>query len=192
MNLMKKMLAVPAAVLALWAVTAQATTDEAIAERLKPVGEVCIMGEECKGVETVAASAGGVHAPLTTSSPSIAVPATPLVCWTRRRSATPLPGKSVPTTRAVSTASSLLPSPVSTPCRRKAPVLTARMTNCAKRFRRCLACKAYRFHEETALWAVSSFWLPACLKGCSGVQCQSRKRTWPFSSAATRASDSTR
>jgi len=58
-NLMKKMLAVPAAVLALWAVTAQATTDEAIAERLKPVGEVCIMGEECKGVENVAASAGG-------------------------------------------------------------------------------------------------------------------------------------
>jgi cytochrome c5 len=58
-NLMKKMLAVPAAVLALWAVTAQATTDEAIAERLKPVGEVCIMGEECKGVENVAAAAGG-------------------------------------------------------------------------------------------------------------------------------------
>nr|WP_232106407.1 c-type cytochrome [Pseudomonas mendocina] len=53
------MLAVPAAVLALWAVTAQATTDEAIAERLKPVGEVCIMGEECKGVEAVAATAGG-------------------------------------------------------------------------------------------------------------------------------------
>lgn len=192
MNLMKKMLAVPAAVLALWAVTAQATTDEAIAERLKPVGEVCIMGEECKGVETVAASAGVVHAPLTTSSPSIAVPATPPVCWTRRRSVTPLPGKIAPITRAASTASSLLPSPVSTPCRRKAPVLTARMTNCAKRFRRCLACKAYRFHEETALWAVSSFWLPACLMGCSGVQCQSRKRTWPFSSAATRASDSTR
>jgi cytochrome c5 len=58
-NLMKKMLAVPAAVLALWAVTAQATTDEAIAERLKPVGEVCIMGEECKCVENVAAAAGG-------------------------------------------------------------------------------------------------------------------------------------
>jgi len=56
---MKKMLAVPAAVLALWAVTAQATTDEAIAERLKPVGEVCIMGEECKGVGAVAAVAGG-------------------------------------------------------------------------------------------------------------------------------------
>lgn len=59
MNLMKKMLAVPAAVLALWAVTAQATTDEAIAERLKPVGEVCIMGEECKGVGAVAVAAGG-------------------------------------------------------------------------------------------------------------------------------------
>lgn len=59
MNPMKKMLAVPAAVLALWAVTAQATTDEAIAERLKPVGEVCIAGQECKGVEAVAATAGG-------------------------------------------------------------------------------------------------------------------------------------
>src|SRR3990167_4765789 len=53
------MLVAPAAVLALWAVTAQATTDEAIAERLKPVGEVCIMGEECKGVGAVAVAAGG-------------------------------------------------------------------------------------------------------------------------------------
>lgn len=59
MNLIKKMLVAPAAVLALWAVTAQATTDEAIAERLKPVGEVCVMGEECKGIEAVAAAAGG-------------------------------------------------------------------------------------------------------------------------------------
>ncbi|MDX1725106.1 MAG: c-type cytochrome [Pseudomonas sp.] len=59
MNLIKKMLVAPAAVLALWAVTAQATTDEAIAERLKPVGEVCIMGEECKGVGAVAVVAGG-------------------------------------------------------------------------------------------------------------------------------------
>ncbi len=58
---MKKMLAVPAAVLALWAVTAQAATDEAIAERLKPVGEVCIMGEECKGVGAVAVAAGGAR-----------------------------------------------------------------------------------------------------------------------------------
>ncbi|ERI50208.1 cytochrome c5 family protein [Pseudomonas sp. AOB-7] len=61
MNLMKKMLVAPAAVLALWAVTAQATTDEAIAERLKPVGEVCIMGEECKGVGAVAVAAGGAR-----------------------------------------------------------------------------------------------------------------------------------
>lgn len=59
MNLIKKILIAPAAVLALWAVTAQATTDEAIAERLKPVGEVCVMGEECKGVGAVAAAAGG-------------------------------------------------------------------------------------------------------------------------------------
>ncbi|MCU1718886.1 c-type cytochrome [Pseudomonas sp. 5P_3.1_Bac2] len=59
MNLIKKLLVAPATVLALWAVTAQATTDDAIAERLKPVGEVCVMGEECKGVATVAASAAG-------------------------------------------------------------------------------------------------------------------------------------
>jgi cytochrome c5 len=57
-NLIKKMLVAPAAVLALWAVTAQATTNEAIAERLKPPGEVCVMGEECKGVGAVAVVAG--------------------------------------------------------------------------------------------------------------------------------------
>jgi len=58
-NLIKKILVAQATVLALWAVSAQATTDEAIAERLKPVGEVCVMGEECKGVGEVAAVAGG-------------------------------------------------------------------------------------------------------------------------------------
>jgi len=58
-NLIKKILVAPATVLALWAVTAQATTDEAIAERLKPVGQVCVMGEECKGVGAVAVAAGG-------------------------------------------------------------------------------------------------------------------------------------
>jgi len=46
-NLMKKILVAPAAVLALWAVSAQATTDEAIAERIKPVGVVCVQGDEC-------------------------------------------------------------------------------------------------------------------------------------------------
>lgn len=59
MNLIKKVLAAQAAVLALWAVGAQAASDEAIAERLKPVGEVCIAGQECKGVGAVAATAGG-------------------------------------------------------------------------------------------------------------------------------------
>jgi cytochrome c5 len=58
-NWTKKILVANAAVLALWAVSAQATTNEAIAERLKPVGEVCIQGQECKGVGAVAAAAGG-------------------------------------------------------------------------------------------------------------------------------------
>ena len=59
MNLIKKILAAHVAVLALWAVSAQAATNDAIAERIKPVGEVCVMGEECKGVAAVTASAGG-------------------------------------------------------------------------------------------------------------------------------------
>ncbi|WP_447595025.1 c-type cytochrome [Aquipseudomonas campi] len=59
MNLIKKMLVANAAVLALWAVSAQAATNDEIAERIKPVGEVCVQGQECKGVAAVAASAGG-------------------------------------------------------------------------------------------------------------------------------------
>ncbi|AYC34823.1 cytochrome c5 family protein [Pseudomonas cavernae] len=59
MNLIKKMLAAHAAVLALWAVSAQAATNDEIAARLKPVGEVCVQGQECKGVAAVAAAAGG-------------------------------------------------------------------------------------------------------------------------------------
>ena len=59
MNLIKKMLAAQAAVLALWAVSAQAATNDEIAERIKPVGEVCVQGEECKGVGAVAVAAGG-------------------------------------------------------------------------------------------------------------------------------------
>ena len=47
MNLIKKMLAAQAAVLARWAVSAQAATNDEIAERIKPVGEVCVQGEEC-------------------------------------------------------------------------------------------------------------------------------------------------
>lgn len=59
MNWTKKILVANAAVIALWAASAQATTNEAIAERLKPVGEVCIQGQECKGVGAVAAAAAG-------------------------------------------------------------------------------------------------------------------------------------
>ena len=60
MNLINKMLTAQAVVFALWAVGAQAATpDEEIAQRLKPVGQVCMQGEECKGVAAVAAPAAG-------------------------------------------------------------------------------------------------------------------------------------
>lgn len=59
MNLIKKILVAQTAVLALWAVSAQAATDEAIAERLKPVGEVCIQGQECAAAGAGAAAAAG-------------------------------------------------------------------------------------------------------------------------------------
>lgn len=61
MNLIKKILAAQAAVLALWAVSAQAATSDDIAKRLKPVGEVCVQGEECAaaGPGAATAAAGG-------------------------------------------------------------------------------------------------------------------------------------
>ena len=60
MNLIKKILVAQTAVVALWAMSAQAATNEdAIAERLKPVGEVCIQGEECAAAGAATASAGG-------------------------------------------------------------------------------------------------------------------------------------
>jgi len=58
-KLIKKILVAQTAVLALWAMSAQAATDEAIAERLKPVGEVCIQGEECAAAGAGAAVAAG-------------------------------------------------------------------------------------------------------------------------------------
>jgi|TARA_R100000935_G_C2705770_1_gene112093 cytochrome c5 len=58
-NLIKKILVAQTAVLALWAVSAQAATNDDIAERLKPVGEVCIQGEECAAAGPAAAAAGG-------------------------------------------------------------------------------------------------------------------------------------
>jgi cytochrome c5 len=54
-----KMLAAPATVLALWAVSAQAATTDDIAKRLEPVGQVCVQGQECKGMEVAAAAGGG-------------------------------------------------------------------------------------------------------------------------------------
>ncbi|MBT2296976.1 cytochrome c5 family protein [Pseudomonas fluorescens] len=53
------MLAAPATVLALWAVSAQAATNDEIAKRLEPVGQVCVQGQECKGMEVVASAGGG-------------------------------------------------------------------------------------------------------------------------------------
>jgi len=58
-NLIKKILVAQTAVVALWAVSAQAATNDAIAERLKPVGEVCIQGEECAAAGAATAAAGG-------------------------------------------------------------------------------------------------------------------------------------
>ncbi len=59
MNLIMKMLAAPATVLALWAVSAQAATNDDIAKRLEPVGQVCVQGQECKGMEVAVAVGGG-------------------------------------------------------------------------------------------------------------------------------------
>ncbi|WP_369680887.1 c-type cytochrome [Pseudomonas gingeri] len=59
MNPIMKMLAVPATVLALWAVSAQAATNDDIAKRLEPVGQVCVQGQECKGMEVAVAAGGG-------------------------------------------------------------------------------------------------------------------------------------
>ena len=59
MNLIMKMLAAPATVLALWAVSAQAATNDEVAKRLEPVGQVCIQGQECKGMEVAVAAGGG-------------------------------------------------------------------------------------------------------------------------------------
>jgi len=49
---------VVAGFLALWVLCAQAATNDDIAKRLEPVGQVCVQGKECPGME-VTASAGG-------------------------------------------------------------------------------------------------------------------------------------
>lgn len=65
-NLIKKILTAQVAVLALLAVSvpvvaadALSAQEAAIAERIKPVAQVCIAGEECKGVGAVAVAASG-------------------------------------------------------------------------------------------------------------------------------------
>lgn len=62
MNLIKKILLAQATVLALWAASAQATTDEDIAQRIKPVGEVCVQGQECDNAAALAAAAAAAPA----------------------------------------------------------------------------------------------------------------------------------
>jgi len=60
-NLIKKILVAQTAVVALWAMSAQAATNEEIAERLKPVGEVCVQGQECAAAGPAAAAGGATH-----------------------------------------------------------------------------------------------------------------------------------
>ena len=59
MTIVKKLLAASAAALALIAGSSFATTDEAIAERIKPYGTVCLAGEECANAVAAAPAAGG-------------------------------------------------------------------------------------------------------------------------------------
>lgn len=62
MNLMKKILLAQATVLALWAVSAQATTDEAIEQRIQPIGVVCIQGDPCDPAVAAASNAASADA----------------------------------------------------------------------------------------------------------------------------------
>lgn len=72
MNLMKKILVAQATVLALWAASAQATTDEDIAQRIKPVGEVCVQGQECANVPVPAVAAVAAVASVDAGAPAAA------------------------------------------------------------------------------------------------------------------------
>jgi cytochrome c5 len=57
-NHTNKILAV-AGFLALWVLSAQAATNDDIAKRLEPVGQVCVQGKECPGMEVTASAGGG-------------------------------------------------------------------------------------------------------------------------------------
>jgi cytochrome c5 len=62
-NLINKILAVAAA-LAFGAFSVQAAPNDAIAKRLEPVGQVCIQGKECPGMDvTASAGSGGAKSP---------------------------------------------------------------------------------------------------------------------------------
>lgn len=58
MNQTNKNLVV-AGFLALWVLCAQAATNDDIAKRLEPVGQVCVQGKECPGMEVTASAGGG-------------------------------------------------------------------------------------------------------------------------------------
>jgi cytochrome c5 len=57
-NHTNKILAV-AGFLALWVLSAQAATNDDIAKRLEPVGQVCVQGKECPGMEVTASAGSG-------------------------------------------------------------------------------------------------------------------------------------
>jgi cytochrome c5 len=60
---MNKILAAQAVVLALYAVNVQANSQNAaIAERIKPVGQVCVQGQECAAASAAAAAPAGAAA----------------------------------------------------------------------------------------------------------------------------------
>lgn len=65
MNLIKSILLAPVAAVFVWAGAAQATSDDAINERLKPVGEVCVQGTDCAAA---AAADAGAAAPAAAAS----------------------------------------------------------------------------------------------------------------------------
>lgn len=58
-TILNKLLAASAALLALTAGNVFAMDNEAIAERIKPYGEVCVAGDECAEAVAAAAPAGG-------------------------------------------------------------------------------------------------------------------------------------
>ena len=62
MTIAKNILAASAAVLALFAGSAHATTDDAIAERIKPYGTVCVVGAPCAAAVAAAPAAGADEA----------------------------------------------------------------------------------------------------------------------------------